>query len=61
MFLLVCEPENSPEITTSQTSIICISGSYCGPTLFFCMLPVDIMTLLQKKNYQNLGLLFSGI
>ena len=34
MFLLVGKPENSLEITTSQTSIICISGSYRGPTLF---------------------------
>ena len=61
IFLLVCEPENSPEITTSPTSICCTSGSYSGPTLFFCTSLVDIMTLLQKKNYQNLGLLFSGI
>ena len=32
MFLLVCKPDNSPEITTSPTSICCTSaGSYCGP------------------------------
>ena len=49
MLLLVCEPENSPEITTSPTSICCTSGSYRGPTLFFCTSLVDIMTLLQKK------------
>ena len=44
-----CEPENSPEITTSPTSICCTSGSYRGPTLFFCTSLVDIITLLQKK------------
>ena len=49
MFLLVYKPENSPEITTSQTSIICISGSYRGPTIFLCMSLVDIMSLLQTK------------
>ena len=61
MFLIVCEDENGPELTTYSTSIFRISGTYCSPTLFFCMSLVDIMTLLQKKNYQNLGILFSGI
>ena len=60
MFLLVYKPENSPEITTSQTSIICISGGYCGPTIFVCISLVDIMTLLQKKNYQNIGTTLFG-
>ena len=49
MFLLVCEPENSPEMTNSPTSICCTSGSYRGPTLFFCTSLVDMMTLLQEK------------
>ncbi len=61
MFLIVCEDENGPELTTYPTSIFRISGTYCSPTLFFCMSLVDIMTLLQKKNYRNLGILFSGI
>ena len=61
MFLIVCEDENGPELTTYPTSIFRISGTYCSPTQFFCMSLVDIMTLLQKKNYQNLGIPFSGI
>ena len=48
MFLIVCEDENGPELTTYPTSIFRISGTYCSPTLFFCMSLVDIMTLLQK-------------
>ena len=58
MFLIVCEDENGPELTTYPNSIFRISGTYCSPTLFFCMSLVDIMTLLQKKIYRNLGTLF---
>ena len=37
MFLIVCEDENGPELTTYPTSIFRISGAYCSPTLFFCI------------------------
>ena len=58
MFLIVCEDENGPELTTYPTSIIRISGTYCSPTLFFCMSLVDIMTLLQKKIIEIWGYSF---
>ena len=58
MFLIVCEDENGPELTTYPTSIFRISGTYCSPTLFFCMSLVDIMTLLQKKIIEIWGYSF---
>ena len=60
MFLLVCEPENSPEITTSPTSNCCTSGSYRGPTLFFLHITSGHNDLATEKKLSKFGTTLFG-